>query len=81
MTNQHRPVAHVQRAKVVGPSGESIHVDAWGRIKVRFLFTRSDDHSHDGGAGANDNDTDSAWVDVLTSWAGEKAMAHASTDW
>ncbi|WP_151781757.1 DUF2345 domain-containing protein, partial [Acinetobacter bereziniae] len=27
--------------------------------------------SHDGGAGANDNDTDSAWVDVLTPWAGE----------
>uniref|UniRef100_UPI001444412F DUF2345 domain-containing protein n=1 Tax=Acinetobacter indicus TaxID=756892 RepID=UPI001444412F len=38
---------------------------------VRFLFTRSDDHQHDGGAGSNDNDTDSAWVDVLTPWAGE----------
>jgi hypothetical protein len=36
----------------------------WGRIKVRFLFTRSDDHGHDGGAGSNDNDTDSAWVDI-----------------
>ncbi|MDH2597512.1 DUF2345 domain-containing protein, partial [Acinetobacter baumannii] len=36
----------------------------------RFLFTRADDHSHDGGAGSNDNDTDSAWVDVLTPWAG-----------
>lgn len=68
---QHRPAATPQRAKVVGPSGEEIHVDAWGRIKVRFLFTRSDDHAHDGGAGANDNDTDSAWVDVLTPWAGE----------
>lgn len=68
---QHRPEAHPQRAKVVGPSGEEIHVDEWGRIKVRFLFTRNDDHSHDGGAGANDNDTDSAWVDVLTPWAGE----------
>ncbi|EPG37507.1 type VI secretion system Vgr family protein [Acinetobacter colistiniresistens] len=68
---QHRPVASPQRAKVVGPSGEEIHVDEWGRIKVRFLFTRNDDHSHDGGAGANDNDTDSAWVDVLTPWAGE----------
>ncbi|WP_228277683.1 type VI secretion system Vgr family protein [Acinetobacter haemolyticus] len=68
---QHRPAAHPQRAKVVGPAGEEIHVDEWGRIKVRFLFTRNDDHSHDGGAGSNDNDTDSAWVDVLTPWAGE----------
>ncbi|CAM4426808.1 hypothetical protein F901_03287 [Acinetobacter dispersus] len=68
---QHRPTASPQRAKVVGPSGEEIHVDEWGRIKVRFLFTRNEDHSHDGGAGANDNDTDSAWVDVLTPWAGE----------
>ncbi|OEC92753.1 type VI secretion system Vgr family protein [Acinetobacter sp. YK3] len=68
---QHRPEAHPQRAKVVGPSGEEIHVDEWGRIKVRFLFTRADDHSHDGGAGANNNDTDSAWIDVLTPWAGE----------
>lgn len=66
----HRPVAHVQRAKVT-TDGEEIHVDEWGRIKVRFLFTRTDDHSHDGGAGSNDNDTDSAWVDVLTPWAGE----------
>ncbi|WP_171356302.1 type VI secretion system Vgr family protein [Acinetobacter sp. SWAC5] len=68
---QHRPNAYAQRAKVVGPAGEEIHVDKWGRIKVRFLFTRSDDHSHDGGAGSNDTDTDSAWVDVLTPWAGE----------
>ncbi|MDC5387622.1 type VI secretion system tip protein VgrG [Acinetobacter baumannii] len=67
----HSPVAHPQRAKVVGPEGEEIYVDEWGRIKVRFLFTRSDDHSHDGGAGTNNNDTDSAWIDVLTLWAGE----------
>ncbi|MCO9105623.1 type VI secretion system tip protein VgrG [Acinetobacter baumannii] len=67
----HSPVTHPQRAKVVGPEGEEIYVDEWGRIKVRFLFTRSDDHSHDGGAGTNNNDTDSAWVDVLTPWAGE----------
>ncbi|TCM59611.1 type VI secretion system secreted protein VgrG [Acinetobacter calcoaceticus] len=68
---QHRPSAHPQRAIVAGPSGEEIHVDAWGRIKVRFLFTRAEDHAHDGGAGSNDNDADSAWVDVLTPWAGE----------
>lgn len=68
---QHRPEAHPQRAKVVGPAGKEIHVDEWGRIKVRFLFTRNDDHSHDGGAGTNNNDTDLAWVDVLTPWAGE----------
>ena len=67
----HRPTAYPQRAKVVGPEGETIYVDQWGRIKVRFVFTRADDHGHDGGAGANDNDSDSAWVDVLTSWAGE----------
>ncbi|WP_333668001.1 type VI secretion system tip protein VgrG, partial [Acinetobacter guillouiae] len=68
---QHRPIASPQRAKVVGPSGDEIHVDEWGRIKVRFLFTRNEDNTHDGGAGSNDNDTDSAWVDVLTPWAGE----------
>ncbi|WP_353167809.1 type VI secretion system Vgr family protein [Acinetobacter sp.] len=68
---KHRPMASPQRAKVVGPSGEEIHVDEWGRIKVRFLFTRNEDNTYDGGAGSNDNDTDSAWVDVLTPWAGE----------
>ncbi len=68
---QHLPAAHPQRAKVVGPQGEEIHVDAWGRIKVRFLFTRAEDHAHDGGAGSNNTDSDSAWVDVLTPWAGE----------
>ncbi len=67
----HRPSAYPQRAKVVGPQGETIYVDQWGRIKVRFLFTRADDNTHDSGAGSNDNDTDSAWIDVLTSWAGE----------
>ena len=68
---QHRPSSHPQRAKVVGPTGEEIYVDEWGRIKVHFLFTRTQDHEHDAGAGSNDNDTDSAWVDVLTPWAGE----------
>lgn len=69
---QHRAAAYPQRAKVVGPSDEEIHVDAWGRIKVRFLFTRPEDHEHAAGAGSNDNDADSAWVDLVTPWAGER---------
>jgi len=64
-----RPQAYPQRAKVVGPEDEEIYVDEWGRIKIRFLFTRPNDHAHDGGAGSNDSDTDSAWVDVLAPWA------------
>ena len=31
---QHRPITSPQRAKVVGPSDEEIHVDEWGRIKL-----------------------------------------------
>ena len=42
-----------------------------GVSKFVFLFSRTEDNTHDGGAGSNDNDTDSAWVDVLTPWAGE----------
>ncbi|KQX00061.1 type VI secretion system protein [Acinetobacter sp. Root1280] len=38
---------------------------------LQHLFSRNEDNTHDGGAGSNDNDTDSAWVDVLTPWAGE----------
>lgn len=68
----HRPAVYPQRARVVGSENEEIHVDEWGRIKVRFLFTRAEDHAHDTGAGSNENDSDSAWVDVLTPWAGEQ---------
>lgn len=69
----HTGKASPMRARVTGTDGETIHVDAWGRIKVRFLFTRPDDHQHSGGAGSSDNDTDSAWVNVLTPWAGDNS--------
>ncbi len=69
------PLIHVakaapMRARVVGTQGEQIHVDAWGRIKVQFLFSRPQDNTHSGGAGSSGTDSDSAWLDVLTPWAG-----------
>ncbi len=69
----HVAKAYPMRARVVAANGETIHVDAWGRIKVQFLFTRADDHAHSGGAGSSDTDSDSAWVNVLTPWAGDNS--------
>ncbi|MEJ7848696.1 MAG: type VI secretion system tip protein TssI/VgrG [Pyrinomonadaceae bacterium] len=49
-----------QTAIVVGPSGEEIHVDKYGRVKVQFHWDRHgkvDDHS-------------SCWVRVVQPWAG-----------
>jgi len=56
-----RPVlAGPQTAVVVGPSGEEIHTDRYGRIKVHFHWDRlgaADDHA-------------SCWMRVSQSWAG-----------
>ena len=72
---EHRPAAHPQRARVVGLEGESIHVDQWGRIKVRFLFTRTDDHSHDG----EQEVTTMTLTPLGSMYSGlEQVMAHAS---
>nr|WP_174505251.1 type VI secretion system Vgr family protein [Acinetobacter sp. Marseille-Q1620] len=68
---KHKPTAYPMHIRVVGVQGETVHVDEWGRIKGQFLFSRQQDNTHDGGAGSNINDTDSAWLPVLTSWAGE----------
>jgi type VI secretion system secreted protein VgrG len=54
-------VRGVQTAVVVGPPGEEIHVDEWGRVKVQFHWDRQgkkDEHS-------------SCWVRVSQLWAGE----------
>ena len=75
---QHRPSAQPQRARVVGPQGDSIYVDAWGRIKVQFLFARTADHQHAGGAGSSGTESDSGWVDVITPWAGDGAGTDAN---
>lgn len=64
------PRPQLQTAIVVGPEGEEVHCDEWGRVKIRFPGTRPEDHQHSGGAGASDSDVDSAWIRVSSSWAG-----------
>lgn len=53
-------VAGCQTAVVVGPAGEEIFVDKYGRVKVQFHWDR---------AGKNDASS-SGWVRVATTWAG-----------
>jgi len=60
----HRPrpnIPGVQSALVVGPSGQEIHVDEYGRIKVHFLWDHLDDRN---------NETSSCWVRVAQPFAG-----------
>ncbi len=66
------PKVHPMIGIVVCPQGEEVHCDAWGRIQVRFPNTKAEDHSHNGGAGANDSEGDSAWIDLMSSWAGDQ---------
>lgn len=56
-----------QSAVVVGPSGEEIFTDKYGRVKVQFHWDRQ---------GKNDADS-SCWVRVGTPWAGKQwGMIH-----
>ncbi|MGG5964177.1 type VI secretion system Vgr family protein [Salmonella enterica] len=50
-----------QTAKVVGPQGESIWTDKYGRVKVKFHWDRM----------AKGDDTSSCWVRVSSAWAGQ----------
>jgi type VI secretion system secreted protein VgrG len=63
------PRPQLQSALVVGPAGEEVHCDEYGRVKVRFPGTRTEDHHHAQDAGASDSDRDSAWVRVASTWA------------
>jgi type VI secretion system secreted protein VgrG len=57
-----RPMVRgVQTAIVVGPSGEEIHTDEHGRVKVQFHWDR---------LGKKD-DKSSCWIRVSQMWAGE----------
>jgi len=66
----------LQSAIVVGGQNDVVHCDEYGRVKIRFPATRTEDHQHAGGAGASNTDTDSAWVRVATNWAGS-ASSHS----
>src|SRR5262249_48035079 len=58
-----RPVVHgVQTALVVGPGGEEIFVDKYGRVKVQFFWDRE---------GKRDENS-SCWLRVASSWAGKQ---------
>ena len=61
MVTPHPSVRGVQTALVVGPSGEEIYTDKYGRIKVQFHWDR------DGKTDANS----SCWLRVATPWAGK----------
>lgn len=56
-----------QTAEVVGPSGEEIHVDATGRIRIQFHWDRLGQR----------NETSTCWVRVMTNTAGNRwGMIH-----
>lgn len=58
-----RPVVQgTQTAVVVGPSGEEIFTDKYGRVKIQFHWDRD---------GKNDADS-SCWVRVGQNWAGKR---------
>ena len=61
--NTPRPVVRgTQTAVVVGPSGEEIFTDKYGRVKVQFHWDRE---------GKNDVNS-SCWIRVSTHWAGNQ---------
>ncbi|MCP5158331.1 MAG: type VI secretion system tip protein VgrG [Gammaproteobacteria bacterium] len=51
-----------QTAIVVGPSGEEIYTDQYGRVKCHFHWDRHDNADQDS----------SCWIRVAQSWAGKK---------
>ncbi|NIA00584.1 type VI secretion system Vgr family protein [Massilia sp. CCM 8734] len=50
----------IQTATVVGPAGEEIHTDEFGRVRVQFHWDRA----------GNNDEKSSAWIRVATPWAG-----------
>jgi type VI secretion system secreted protein VgrG len=58
-----KPVVQgLQEAVVVGPAGEEIYVDKYGRVKVQFFWDRE----------GKKNENSSCWVRVSQLWAGKQ---------
>jgi len=58
----HKPrVRGCQTAVVVGPAGEEIYTDKYGRVKVQFHWDRI----------GNNNEDSSCWIRVSYPWAGQ----------
>jgi hypothetical protein len=53
-------ISSVQTATVVGPKGQEIHVDEYGRVRVQFVWDRE----------GKFDDFSSCWVRVSQGWAG-----------
>lgn len=68
-----KPHGRPQTAIVVGPPGEEIHTDKYGRVKVRFHWDRTrgqqqdNDSNYDLESGDGSN---TCWLRVSTAWAG-----------
>ncbi|MCQ6259997.1 type VI secretion system tip protein TssI/VgrG [Pseudomonas sp. Q11] len=62
LPHTHRPIVKgPQTALVVGPKGEEIWTDQFGRVKVHFYWDRHD----------QSNENSSCWIRVSQSWAGK----------
>ena len=62
LPNTHRPIVKgPQTALVVGPKGEEIWTDQFGRVKVHFYWDRHD----------QSNENSSCWIRVSQAWAGK----------
>jgi type VI secretion system secreted protein VgrG len=58
-----RPIVHgPQTALVVGPAGEEIHTDKYGRVKLQFHWDRQ----------GRKDDKSSRWVRVAHTWSGKE---------
>ncbi len=64
------PRPPLMTALVVGPEGEVVHTDPYGRVKVQFQGLRPHEHEHQKGAGTAGTDADSAWVRVAVPTGG-----------